>query len=99
MSHLARVSLFIPTFNALNQCRDSFIHTLDTIAKAKFHQVLVIDSSSTDDTVNVVKSYGFECRVIPAKEFDHGGTRQLAVKILANSDIIVYLTQDVLWLE
>lgn len=99
MSSIKKASLFIPTFNAINQCSDTFKRTLDAIAKFKFHQVLVIDSSSTDNTAEVVRSYGFECKIIPATEFDHGGTRQLAAHILRSSDIIVYLTQDVLILD
>lgn len=91
-----KISLFIPTYNAQNSCGDIFMQTLQIIKAANLHRVLVIDSSSTDNTIEVVKSFAFECKVILKNEFDHGKTRELALEILSDSDIIVYLTQDVL---
>lgn len=57
--------------------------------------VQVIDSSSKDDTVAVAKDAGFDVLTIPGAEFNHGGTRNLAVeKHLAQYDIVIFLTQD-----
>ena len=91
-----KISLFIPTYNATIYSSNTFSATLSNIAKAALYRVLVIDSSSTDNTVGIVNKIGFECIVIPNNEFDHGGTRQKALEILSDSDIIVYMTQDVL---
>lgn len=91
-----KISLFIPTYNAATYSPKTFVTTLENISLANLYRVLVIDSSSIDNTVNLVKNYGFECIVIPNNEFDHGGTRQKGLEILSDSDIIVYMTQDVL---
>jgi rhamnosyltransferase len=57
---------------------------------------LVIDSSSSDDTVALARAQGFAVKVIPKSEFNHGGTRQFGVNLLLSMDIIVFLTQDAL---
>jgi rhamnosyltransferase len=66
-------------------------------------EVLIIDSSSEDDTVERAKHYGWRTHVIPREEFDHGGTRNLAVS-MSNGDFLVFLSQDAtpadeLWLQ
>ncbi len=90
------IALFIPTYNAISTCGDNFVKNLQIIKAANLNQVLIIDSSSTDNTVEIIKSLGFECIVIPKVTFDHGGTRQKALELLKSNDIIIYLTQDVL---
>jgi len=57
-------------------------------------RALVVDSSSQDGTVELMRSVGFETCVIPGIEFDHGGTRQMAVEMLDDCDIVIFLTQD-----
>jgi rhamnosyltransferase len=93
---LAHTSLFIPTYNAATGARDNFITTLQTIKSAGLHRVLIIDSSSTDDTQQLVNQYGFELVVISKQQFDHSATRQLAYNTLSDSQFIIYITQDVL---
>jgi rhamnosyltransferase len=56
-------------------------------------RVLIIDSSSKDDTVKIAKKMDIETLVIPQKEFNHGATREYARKYL-NTDIVVMMTQD-----
>ena len=58
-------------------------------------ELIIIDSSSHDNTVAVARSYDVEVITIPQSEFDHGGTRTLAA-MEAKGDILVYLTQDAL---
>ena len=91
-----KVGLFIPTFNAVSTCGDNYKQTLQIIHNAKLNDVLIIDSTSNDETLAITQSFGFKCMVIPQAEFDHGGTRQLALELLKDNDIIVYLTQDAL---
>lgn len=63
----------------------------------KPEQVLIIDSSSKDDTLLLSEQAGFRTHVIPSVEFNHGGTRQLAVSLLPeDTDVVVFLTQDAL---
>jgi rhamnosyltransferase len=57
--------------------------------------VHVIDSNSKDDTVSVAKDAGFDVLTIDSREFNHGGTRNLAVgKFINQYDVVIFLTQD-----
>ncbi|UOE44486.1 glycosyltransferase family A protein [Agromyces larvae] len=57
-------------------------------------EVLVIDSGSTDSTLDIVRRFP-EVRLheIPNSEFGHGRTRNLAAR-LANGEFVAYLTHD-----
>lgn len=57
-------------------------------------EVLVIDSGSTDATLDIVDGFA-EVRLhkIPNNEFGHGRTRNLAAR-LANGTFVAYLTHD-----
>lgn len=57
-------------------------------------EILVIDSGSTDRTVEIVKKHtDVRLHEISNTEFGHGKTRNLAVS-LARGDFVVFLTQD-----
>lgn len=56
--------------------------------------VLVIDSSSVDDTVQKAQSANFEVKVIGQGEFNHGATRNYAWQKYDEYEFVVYLTQD-----
>jgi rhamnosyltransferase len=56
-------------------------------------RVLVLDSSSNDDTVKYAKEMGAETLVIDRETFNHGTTRELARRHL-NTSIVVMVTQD-----
>jgi rhamnosyltransferase len=57
-------------------------------------EVLVIDSGSTDGTVDAVRSRAaVRLHQIPNSSFGHGRTRNLAVE-LAKGDFVVFVTQD-----
>lgn len=56
-------------------------------------QVLVVNSSSHDGTVELAKALGADTLVIPRRKFNHGTTRELARKHL-NTDIVVMTTPD-----
>ena len=64
------------------------------LASQAVTRTLVLDSSSTDESVNIARSMGAEVEVIPRVEFNHGTTREYARKLL-KTDIVVFLTQDV----
>lgn len=58
------------------------------------HEVLVIDSGSTDATLDIVSRHPLvRLHRIPNHEFGHGRTRNLAAS-LAGGEILVFLTQD-----
>jgi len=60
----------------------------------KPQQILIVDSSSTDGTLELARSAGYRVLSIARSEFNHGGTRQVAAELLQPVDILVYLTQD-----
>lgn len=87
-----KVTLFIPTLNAgekwplvLQQLKDQ---------SYPVSKKVIIDSGSTDDTMKGNNTTGFEVIHIDKKDFDHGGTRQMAVERFPDADIFVFLTQD-----
>ena len=58
-------------------------------------EVIVIDSGSTDGTLDIIRQFDVRLTEIPAQEFRHGRTRNFAASI-ATGDILAYLTQDAL---
>ncbi|AUG04331.1 glycosyl transferase [Pseudomonas sp. 09C 129] len=55
--------------------------------------VLVVDSSSTDHTVDRFRQFGARVEVIAAQQFNHGGTRRWASEQV-DADALILLTQD-----
>ncbi len=87
------VKVMVPTYNAgtkFTQFMDA-LNSQQGLARA---DVLVIDSSSQDDTVRLAAAAGYKVKSIPRPEFRHGGTRAWAAENI-DADIIVFLTQDV----
>jgi rhamnosyltransferase len=87
------ITIFIPTFNAGMYLKE----ILKAIYKQqidKVFEVLIIDSGSTDDTLDIIERFP-EVRLhkIPNSEYGHGKTRQLAAR-MAEGDIVVYLSHD-----
>ena len=83
--------IVVPTLNAAQDWK-KFAPAL--LACVDPGQVLIVDSESTDGTVDRALAAGFRVHSIARCEFNHGGTRQLAAEMLPDSDILVYLTQD-----
>jgi rhamnosyltransferase len=86
------ISIFIPTLNA-----ESSLHGLLTQLKKQPVpcEIVVVDSSSSDNTIKIAQSVGVRTVIIKRNNFDHGGTRNLALTH-AKGDIFVFLTQDAL---
>ena len=86
------ISIIIPTFNA-----EKYLPSLLAALKSQTvsFELIIIDSSSTDNTLDIAKEHTNNIITIPQIEFDHGGTRTKAAKT-ASGDIIVFLTQDAL---
>jgi rhamnosyltransferase len=87
------ISIIIPTYNA----EKYLLNLLEKIKNqsVKEYELIIIDSSSKDNTVEIAKNYMDKVIVIPQNEFDHGGTRAKAAQI-AKGEIVVFLTQDAL---
>jgi rhamnosyltransferase len=58
-------------------------------------EVIVVDSSSTDNTAAIAKDHNVTLISIDKKDFNHGATRNAAT-LHAKGDIFVFLTQDCL---
>lgn len=94
---MEKVGLMVPTYNGGDVWR-RWLESFDR-QEEKPSKLVVIDSSSDDNTVAVSKTHGFEVLTIPREEFDHGGTRQLGVDMLDSEDIILFMTQDAILVE
>ncbi len=86
------VTVIIPTFNA-----EHYLPTLlDSLAgQTLSFELIIIDSSSTDNTLAIAQKFTKHIITIPKSQFDHGGTRTKAAQN-ASGEIIVFLTQDAL---
>lgn len=89
-----KVTLIVPTY----QAGSIWIEWLSAIKMqvVKPSQIVMIDSSSHDQTVGLSQMAGITPIIISSSDFNHGGTRNLAVKKALPSDILIFLTQDAL---
>lgn len=87
-----RICVCIPTLNARNSWQNlrASLHA-QTLQPS---EIIILDSSSTDDTAEMAEHDGCRVITIPREEFRHGGTRQHAAELAFDADVIVYLTQD-----
>lgn len=86
-----RVSVIIPTRNGGRYLGRLFEALKEQSIRPA--QILVMDSSSKDNTINLCKGFGVDIVCVEAKSFDHGGTRNLAAS-RATGNILVFMTQD-----
>ncbi len=89
-----KIGLCVPVLNPGKEVCDF----IDALGKqtVQVDNILVIDSDSDDDYVDQFKRLNAVIHKIERHEFDHGGTRQLAVEMMPEADVIIYLTQDAL---
>ena len=85
---MPKTLVIIPTLNAA-----------DTLTKqlallTKMSDVLVIDSESEDNTVEIAKSFGVDVVQIKRTDFNHATTRNLALNY--DADFYLFMTQDAL---
>lgn len=88
------VNIFVPVYNGGALWEKSALLIRENINKDLINSVMVIDSSSSDNSVDIAKRNGFDVRIIPSSQFNHGGTRNLILKLSPDSDIVIFLTQD-----
>lgn len=87
-----KFSLIIPTRNAgsgWNECISAIRNQ-----SVEPDKILVIDSTSIDDTAKLAREAGFSVEVIAPSNFNHGATRQSGVRQCSAVDIHVFITQD-----
>ena len=89
---MLNISVVIPTFNPGPRIRE----LIESLLAQTFspNEVLIVDSSSTDGFESVVPQVD-KVRLIRInkKDFDHGGTRDLALK-QTSGDFVLFITQD-----
>lgn len=89
-----RLSILLPTWNGERDLE----RLLPALAAQRWEgerELLAIDSSSGDRSVELLEAAGADVEVIPQADFGHGATRnRLAAK--ASGDVLVFLSQDVL---
>ena len=93
----SRVSLIIPTLDAGNEIL-SLLQRLDRQTR-EIDELVVVDSSSKDCTEKIVRDYSATHRYvrfekIPRGEFDHGLTRDRALREWTTGDFVLFMTQD-----
>ncbi|AZD31868.1 Pellicle/biofilm biosynthesis protein PslC, CAZy glycosyltransferase family 2 [Pseudomonas chlororaphis] len=88
---MIKVALIIPARNA-GAHLDRLLPAL-AAQTLQPDSVLVVDSSSTDDTVSRFRQFGARVEVIAARQFNHGGTRRWASEQV-DADALILLTQD-----
>ena len=82
---MATLSVIIPTYNEEN-------YILDCLQSVSFaNQIIVVDSYSTDNTVEIAKS--FRCEVFQRK-FDHFSNQKNSAIACAKSDWILFIDAD-----
>ena len=86
------ISVVIPTLNA-----ERHIGSLLSLLEKQTIQpceILIIDSSSGDNTLSIAKTYRkVQTITIKTSEFNHGGTRDLGMKY-SKGNLVLFLTQD-----
>ena len=88
-----RVSICLPTFNG----EADLARLLPALARQEFEggvELVVVDSSSSDRTRELLAAAGASVEVIPQSEFRHGPTRNRCAA-RARGEFLVFLSQDV----
>lgn len=93
MTESMRFSLIIPTLNAAGQIQT----LLQAVSRQtiKPDEILVVDSQSDDGTADLAHELGSRVVSIQRHAFDHGGTRDMALR-MTSGDVVIFMTQDAL---
>jgi rhamnosyltransferase len=86
------ISVIIPVKNG----GGDLVRCLDGITRQQVDdevEIVVVDSGSTDGSVQVARDAGARVHEIPPSAFNHGSTRNLGVS-LSSGDLLVFTSQD-----
>jgi rhamnosyltransferase len=86
-----KFNVIIPTLNAAAEW-PRFVSAL--MSNCGPNRVFILDSNSTDGTLDLARAAGFHVHTIAREAFNHGGSRQLAVELSPDAEILLFLTQD-----
>jgi rhamnosyltransferase len=94
---LTKVSVVIPTLNAGPEFEELLKKV--SVQEGDFdREILVVDSGSTDSTVELARRYGATVHHIRREEFDHGATRNFGIS-LARGEYVALTVQDAVPLD
>lgn len=87
-----KTGLFIPVYNQEKDIQ----RQVESIRAQNEppHEICVVDSSTRPLDLAPYAKLGAEVRSIKNSEFDHGATRNLALEVFSDCDLVLYLTQD-----
>jgi rhamnosyltransferase len=88
----SRISVIVPVRNAGHEL-EQLLSKIRSQRKVDDVEIIIIDSESTDDSVQTAKQFGAKIISIKKSEFNHGGTRNLGAAE-ARGDYIVFTVQD-----
>jgi len=89
-----KVSVIIPTKNAGNDFQ-FLLNKIKIQKNLKEIEIIIIDSGSNDNTLEIGKKYTNLIFSIPPEEFNHSKTRNIAAQ-KATGNYLLFLTQDVI---
>lgn len=87
-----RISVIIPVKNGADTIR-ACLEGIFSQTLRDHLEVIVIDSGSSDGTMQILQEYPVRVHQIPPGEFNHGDTRNLGVK-LSRGELVVMTVQD-----
>jgi|GEM_PF-1472188 glycosyltransferase involved in cell wall biosynthesis len=88
----SKVSVIIPVKNGGGQLRE-LLGRIRSQRRVQDVEIIVIDSESTDNSVQIAEEFGAKVIRIAQKEFNHGSTRNLGARE-ASGDYLVFTVQD-----
>ncbi|MGI6084172.1 MAG: glycosyltransferase [Acetivibrionales bacterium] len=88
------VSVVIPTYNAGQELRD-LLESLSLQEGVGFMEIIIVDSGSTDETIEISRLYNTVLISITQEQFSHSYARNLGARH-ANGENILFMTQDAL---
>lgn len=88
------ISTIIPTYNRGNLIAS----TIESVLKQSYksHEIIVVDDGSTDNTLDVLKQYGNEIKIIQKENGGSASARNLGIEH-SSGDYIAYLDSDDTW--
>jgi rhamnosyltransferase len=86
------ISIVIPTLNGGPLFRELLARLTEQVFNGQL-EIVVVDSGSTDGTVEVARKYGATVETIAPRTFNHGLTRDHGIRI-SSGDIVILMTQD-----
>lgn len=89
---MEEISVIVPTKGGGAKFKEQLAALDDQRVDANV-EIVVVDSGSTDGTVDVAREYDAKVTEVPPQEFHHARTRNLAAR-QASGDVLVFTVQD-----